>query len=109
MLLLSGIANPQSIIDFLNDKVSGLHIYNFPDHHNFTINDLMSVKKKFDNIVAEKKIIITTEKDFVRLKKENLKAVIDSLPLYYLPVKIEFDVDDKKIFEEKILNYVGKN
>ncbi|MEP7170377.1 MAG: tetraacyldisaccharide 4'-kinase [Bacteroidota bacterium] len=108
-LLLTGIANPKSIFDFLEGQVSNLHFLKFPDHHVFTKSDLLKVKKKFDNIVAEKKIIITTEKDFVRLKKESLKELIHQLPFYYLPVKVEFDEKDKKIFEEKILNYVGKN
>jgi tetraacyldisaccharide 4'-kinase len=109
VLLLTGIANPQSLFSFLKENVYQLHSIKFPDHHAFTKDDLMSVKKKFNNIVAQKKIIVTTEKDFVRLKKESLKETINQLPFYFLPVKVEFDVNDKKIFEKKILNYVGKN
>ncbi|MEO5571402.1 MAG: tetraacyldisaccharide 4'-kinase [Bacteroidia bacterium] len=109
VLLLTGIANPQSMIDFLKGQGCEVHPLKFPDHYHYSKNDLMTVKEKFDNIVAQKKIIITTEKDFVRLKKENLKEIIHSLPFYYLPVKVEFDAHDKKTIDEKILNYVGKN
>ncbi|HKR06061.1 MAG TPA: tetraacyldisaccharide 4'-kinase [Bacteroidia bacterium] len=109
VFLLTGIANPQSLIAFLKEKVSQLHLLKFQDHHDFTKKDLVTVRKKFDNIVAEKKIIITTEKDFTRLKKENLKELVRGLPFYYVPVKVEFDGEDKKIFDKKILSYVGKN
>jgi tetraacyldisaccharide 4'-kinase len=109
ILLLTGIANPQSMILFLKGKVAELQQLKFPDHHQYTKDDMEMVKKKFDNIVAEKKIIITTEKDFVRLNNKFLKELIHGLPLYYLPVKVEFDANDKKLFDEKILNYVGKN
>jgi tetraacyldisaccharide 4'-kinase len=109
VLLLTGIANPKSLVAFLNDAVFELHPLKFPDHHTFSKSDLVTVRKKFDNIVAQKKIIVTTEKDFVRLHKENLKAVIHGLPFYYLPVTAKFDAEDKKIFDEKILSYAGKN
>ena len=109
VLLLTGIANPESIIEFMNANVAHLHQVNFPDHHSFSKNDIEALKKKFNNIVADKKIIITTEKDFMRLKKESLKELILDLPFYYLPVKVDFALNDKKILDEKILNYVRKN
>jgi len=109
VFLLTGIANPKNLVEFLKQKSYHLYEIKFPDHHVFSKNDLQMVKRKFDNIVAQKKIIVTTFKDFTRLKKENLQELIHDLPFYYLPVKVEFDEMDKKIFEEKILNYVGKN
>ena len=109
VLLLTGIANPQSLFSFLSESTAQLHLLKFPDHHAFTKNDLITVRKKFDNIVAKKKIIVTTEKDFMRLRKENLKQFIYDLPFYFLPVKVEFDKNDKELFEEKILSYVRKD
>lgn len=109
VLLVTGIANTRSIKSFLSQKAKKLNQFEFPDHHYYTDDDIKKVQRNFDNIAAQKKIIITTEKDFMRLNKEAIKKKFPQLPFYYLPVNVDFDSGDKKIFEEKILNYVGKN
>ncbi len=106
VLLVTGIANPSSAINFLKTKTAFLHSIAFSDHHFFTADDLRTVQIKFDAISSQKKIIVTTEKDFVRLK--NNKSV-NNLPYYYLPVKVDFESSDKKMFDEIIVSYAGKN
>ncbi len=92
-LLLAGIAKPQTFFTHLQiDKEECL---TFSDHHQFTDKDLLEIKNK-----AQNKIIITTEKDFVRLK--------GSLPkeqLFYLPIKTKF-LFDSDIFDKIITTYV---
>jgi tetraacyldisaccharide 4'-kinase len=68
----------------------------FPDHHPFSENDILNIKNK-----AEHKIIVTTEKDFVRLQAAVLKA-----QLYYLPIKSKL-ISNQETFDKIILNYVG--
>ena len=95
-LLLAGIAKPAPFFEFLqqeNDvKLS------FPDHHYFDENDLLQIKNKSLN-----KIIITTEKDFVRLKGK-----IPKEQLFYLPIRSSF-LSGGENFDKNILNYVGKS
>ena len=67
----------------------------FADHHNFSEQDIIDINKKAGN-----KIIITTEKDFVRL---NDKLQNDNL--FYLPIKSSF-INNGELFDQKILNYV---
>lgn len=93
-LLLAGIAKPKPFFDYLqsgNDEVMV-----FPDHHHFSENDVLDIKNK-----AADKIIITTEKDFVRLEAEIFAA-----QLYYLPIKSTI-LRDSGTFDQIILNYVG--
>ena len=93
-LLLAGIAKPEPFFAYLQSKNEEKLVY--PDHHHFTENDILEIKNK-----AQNKIIITTEKDFVRLK--------DSIPseqLYYLPIRSSFLADDEN-FDKIIRNYVG--
>jgi tetraacyldisaccharide 4'-kinase len=65
--------------------------------------------QKFDALSTGNKIIVTTEKDVMRLRD------IPDLPaefkhnLYYLPVKVKFLDDGDNEFNKKILNYVGEN
>ena len=109
VLLLAGIADPKNIRDFLKDKVKGLQACIYPDHYLYTKTDLKQIAEKFNNIAANQKIILTTEKDFMRLKRKEIAQLTEKLPFYYIPLKVEFDESDKKIMDTKILSYVGKN
>ncbi len=92
-LLLAGIAKPQTFFAHLQSNKEECLI--FSDHHQFTEKDLLEIKNKANN-----KIIITTEKDFVRLK--------GSLPkesLYFLPIKTKFLLEEDN-FDKIITTYV---
>ncbi|RKR11023.1 lipid-A-disaccharide kinase [Flavobacterium sp. 90] len=92
-LLLAGIAKPTPFFDYLkNEKDECL---TFPDHHNFSDADLELVQSK-----AQNKRIITTEKDYVRLKDSKLAS-----QLYYLPIKSTF-IKHQQNFDATILEYV---
>lgn len=93
-ILVAGIAKPASFFAYLQAEKQDC--MEFPDHHEFSENDILNIRNK-----SEDKIIITTEKDFVRLQD---KLITDTL--YYLPIKSKF-VSNSQNFDEKILNYVG--
>jgi tetraacyldisaccharide 4'-kinase len=95
-LLLAGIAKPEPFFAYLqgeNDTV-----LRFADHHHFTETDLINIKEQ-----AQDKMIVTTEKDYVRLKGQ-----LPAAQLFYLPIKTDF-VQDQPNFDQTILNYVGTN
>ena len=92
-LIVAGIAKPKSFVDFLKNENDEVLL--FPDHHEFSESDIEHIINK-----ANGKKIVTTEKDFMRLKGK-----ISSDFLYYLPIKVE--VNNKKDFNKKILDYVG--
>ena len=83
---------------------------NFPDHHDYKERDIRDIVLRYDKIDDSKKIIVTTEKDAVKLS--GLKEVIPSLlkeKLFFLPVQIKFLDDKQHEFDKIILNYVEKN
>jgi tetraacyldisaccharide 4'-kinase len=93
-VLVAGIAKPDSFFDFLKgDQDVCLP---FPDHHDFTANDLAKIKKN-----AGSDIIVTTEKDYVRLKGRLSKD-----QLFYLPIQSSFIQGSEK-FNKTIKDYVG--
>jgi len=53
--------------------------------------------------------VVTTEKDVMRLKTHDLSTNLKNLPLFYIPMEIEFHGDDKSDFDNEILGYVIKN
>lgn len=95
-VLLAGIAKPESF--FAHLKQGNDECLTFPDHHHFSESELLEIKKK-----AAGKIIITTEKDYVRLKGSIL-----SEQLYFLPIKSSF-LSDSDNFDKNILSYVGES
>ncbi len=95
-VLVAGIAKPKPFFDFLQTKNDV--ILTFQDHHPFSEKDILAIKKQ-----AKEKSIITTEKDYMRLKNSLLGD-----QLYYLPIKTSF-LNKGDFFNTTILNYVGKS
>ena len=90
--LVTGIANPESIIDFVSSKGINFNLKSFSDHHNFTDAELKEIDEG-------NTIILTTEKDYVRMRGR-----INSGRLFYLPITIKISESDK--FESLISQFV---
>lgn len=93
-LILAGIAKPEPFLNYLQAEKNETLV--FPDHHDFTQQDIETIKAK-----AKGNIIVTTEKDFVRLKGRLPKE-----QLYYLPIKSSF-ITAQEDFDKTIKQYVG--
>ena len=105
LLLITGIANPQPLIDNMKIYSKIIQTCIFPDHHNFTTADIERIDSVFRKMSPPYKIICT-EKDAVRLKS------LDCLPekwkpfLYYLPISVGFLFDRGENFDSRILKHV---
>ena len=109
ILLVTGIASNTGIKDYLNRFSKNMHVLEFPDHHAYTEKDIILIAETLDSITGEKKMIITTEKDMIRLREiSNLEAQFKEI-LFYLPIQIKFLEEQGTLFDQKILNYVGEN
>ena len=93
-ILLAGIAKPKPFFDYLQTDKD--EVMTFSDHHHFSESDILNIKSQ-----AIDKIIVTTEKDFVRLDAKILRK-----QLFYLPIKSKF-LSNQESFDAIILNYVG--
>ena len=85
ILLVCGIANPAPLKNYLSTHAKTYYQQTFSDHHIFTIDDLEEIEKQFNHIRAANKMIITTEKDAVRLDK--FSNELRDLPVFVLPVQ----------------------
>lgn len=95
-LLLAGIAKPKPFFEHLYHD--GDVVKPFPDHHPFSEKDIAEILH-----AANEKKIITTEKDYVRLKDR-----VKPGQLYYLPIKTVF-LSHGDQFNQILKNYVGKS
>lgn len=105
ILLICGIANPKPIQEILNTYSSTYDLILFRDHHVFDIDDLKNIKNQFDNIESENKIILTTEKDGVRLAK--FENELKDLPVYIFPIKHKIMFGQEQAFENIILEFIA--
>lgn len=104
VLLVCGIANPKPLKDFLTVKVHTYDMLRYPDHHIFNIDDLAEIKKQFQKIQSDNKIILTTEKDGVRLTK--FENELKDFPLYVLPIEHAFMFNEEEKFNKIIIAFI---
>ena len=84
-LLITGIANPQPIYEYLAENKIHFAAKKYSDHHSFSKKEIQYIIEKSENCEA----IITTEKDWMRLKETNLAEAI-SIEVLRLSIGIKF-------------------
>ena len=104
ILLVSGIANPGPLKKFIDEKTDAYYELDYSDHYIFSIDDLKYIVKKFEAIPASNKIILTTEKDAVRLTKFALE--MKNLPFYVIPIESGFLFQEEKRFTEIVVSFI---
>ncbi len=107
VLLLTGIANPSPLKNFIATLTSEIHLLTYSDHHAYTAKDIETIKMRFKEISNENKVLITTEKDATRLSP--FKKELAALPIYTIGIETQFNKEDKQQLNALILNYVKKN
>ncbi len=96
VLAVTGIAHPEPMIAELRRTTKVQHIA-FADHHNFTAHDIARIHEVFDAMPGSQKIIITTEKDAMRLH-----GLAEELPIHILPIEVAFHEENDKDFDHLI-------
>ena len=91
--MITGIANPKPLIQFLKEaKFDFIHL-KFPDHYSFGPDDVVKINEK-----KGKGMVMTTEKDFTRLE-----PILGIENLYYLPIEMSFiNSEEQKHFNQLI-------
>jgi len=93
--LVTGIANPKPLINFLKEENFNFEHKKYPDHHDFTTSEIDDLKGK--------EIILTTEKDFVRLQPK-----LEKFAIYYLPIKTIILKEQERFFKDYIVEEIEK-
>ena len=104
VLLVCGIANPKPLKEYLNKQVDTYEMLRYADHHIFHSNDLKDIKQQFDKIKEDKKILLTTEKDAVRLEK--FVQELSDFPVYVIPIEHQFLFGDDAGFNDQVIGFI---
>jgi tetraacyldisaccharide 4'-kinase len=109
IVLITGVANPKPLKEYLLKFFSEMTELTYPDHYAFREKDITDIEMAFNNLRSVSKYLITTEKDAVRLREfTDIEESVRSA-LYYIPVGIHFLNDDKDEFDNLVVDYVRKN
>jgi len=109
IILISGIAGTDYLMQYLKSNSAQIHSLEFGDHHDFSNAEIGSLKTAYDGLIAAKKVIITTEKDAVRLSRHRKFIIENQLPIYNLPIEVRFTGSNGGLFNpyirHKLLEY----
>lgn len=106
---VAGIGNPRPFFKKASMYSENLKILKFKDHHNFTERDIDKIRIASINENNEKSLILTTEKDAVRLS--SLSVLGDDLAerIWYIPISPKIMFEKEGEFENMIKNYITEN
>ena len=90
----------------ISNTIEAVH---FGDHHRYRAKDIKRIANRFKELPGEEKLIITTEKDAVKLTE--IKEIPGEIAakLFYFPLEVEFRHNDKNDFNQSIFKYVETN
>ena len=78
-VVVTGIADPKQLLDFLKSKFLNYEHLKYGDHHIFSDRDIENIKVKSNG-----RMVLTTQKDYLRLDQKFTSDL-----LFYLPIKME--------------------
>jgi tetraacyldisaccharide 4'-kinase len=107
VLLVTGIADPRPVLQFLQQNVHIKDSLFFPDHYEFKPQDLQRILNHFQSLPGTEKYIVVTEKDAVRLQELEPDEVLKKA-LLYVPVEVKFLAKGEKPFFKHIEKYIRK-
>jgi tetraacyldisaccharide 4'-kinase len=105
IVLLSGISNSQPLEHYVSQNYKLKKHFNYSDHHPYTVAEL----ERLSRFIKEHPFasILTTEKDKVKLVASEFESIIQGLPIFYLPIEVEF-IKNGRDFDEMVLNSIRR-
>ncbi len=117
MLLLTGIAHPKPLKEYLSALCPLVRSLNFPDHHDFSLKNIHNIAREFKQLKDKhlRAVVLTTEKDAMRLRSRETIAALRKFEsgtalqerIHAVRIHIHFPDPSEKNFDHQILEYVG--
>lgn len=106
VVVICAIARTDYLVEYLQEKVENVTLLEFEDHHYFNEDDMQELKRSFDQLKGQKKIILTTEKDAVRLELHYKFLKDNQLPVFALPVQVQFHFGEGEQFDQTVKDFL---
>lgn len=106
VLLISAIARTDYLVDYLEEKTGAIMSLEFEDHHYFNKGDIGNLDRQFKQMTNKRRVIITTEKDAMRLELHRDFLIKERLPIFVLPLEVRFHFDEGDAFNELVKDFL---
>jgi tetraacyldisaccharide 4'-kinase len=106
VLLICGIAKTEYLLDYLHTKAGAVKLIQFEDHHVYTRHDMEMIKKYYDNMIGDRRMVLTTEKDAMRLEGYREFFTQNDIQIDILPIQVSFLFDDGPKFDDWIQRFL---
>lgn len=106
IILISAIANTAYLKHYLTQNSASINSLEYEDHHHFSDRDLNYLVKVYKETKRNNTVIITTEKDAIRLQDHKQFIIEHKLPIFALPVQVEFLFGQKNTFDQNIKDFL---
>lgn len=103
-IIVSGIANDQLFKEAVRKNFVVVETITFADHHRYTLSDV----KKISEMVKKHKntMVLTTEKDAVKLKDAAFHEYLAEIPIFAMPIKVDLEENDAQYLIGRISKIV---
>ena len=106
VLLFCAIARTDYLVEHLESQVNSVKVMEYEDHRYFSKFDVSFLQTTFEKMDSKKKLIITTEKDAMRLQLHQEFLEEQKLPVFALPVKVAFHFDEGEKFDTSVKQFL---
>lgn len=108
VLALAAIGNPTPFVEHLATRYTVVDKMLLRDHHPYNTRDILRLLERLEELPKDT-VIITTEKDAVKLTNKSKIPVEIRARLYFIPIHLSFIGDSKENFLINLESYVRKN
>ncbi len=106
VILISAIANTSYLLDYLYSEVGDVHHMNYEDHHLFSDQDIEYIDTVYKHRESKRKLILTTEKDAMRLDIHRKKLTELNIPIFVLPTEVKFHDNENEKFDQDVKDFL---
>lgn len=107
-VVVTGIAHPEPLLEHVNEIGCKVTHMRYKDHHNYSQGDYKKIAQALKQ-AGDGAVVITTEKDSVKIKEALGSEELANIPIYYIPIKVCFHNNNEHSFDKTIQDLVREN
>jgi tetraacyldisaccharide 4'-kinase len=105
VIALAGLADNAPFFDYCKQQYEMIDSFSFPDHYAYKTEDAARILEVLGQEKAKNAVLLTTEKDAVKLKSLAATEMWSKISIFALPIQVALD----PIQEEQLLQRLRKN
>ena len=102
VIALSGLADNRPFMDYCQQNFKVLETFFFPDHHPYAEPDAERIAKLLAQEKGNEGVLLTTEKDAVKLKSLARSGMWSEIPIFALPIQVALDPSQQELLLQRL-------